>query len=131
PRLPERQPELVVLLDPLRDRADVAELDAELLLPGAVLRVAGAHALVGVGFELLQGFFEGHVRSFSFVATETVERAARARCARTFARGPPSSARAGIVATDAPELPARRHTPHRGRGRKPEGCRVVASRRPS
>ena len=57
--------ELVVGLDLLRQRADVAVLDAELIVAGAVLGVVRTHRLVAERFELLESFVERHGRACS------------------------------------------------------------------
>lgn len=61
-RFPELEAELVVGLDLLGQLADVTELDAILVVAGAVLGIAGADLVVAEGFEPGQGplAFHGH-----------------------------------------------------------------------
>ena len=56
--LPESDGQLVVGLDLRGQLPDVAELNAELIVAGAVLLVLRTHLLVAERFELLQRFFE-------------------------------------------------------------------------
>src|SRR5690606_4865093 len=60
PGVPERQGELVVRADLLRQGPDVSELDPELMVTGAALGVLRTHLGLAERFELLEGLVQRH-----------------------------------------------------------------------
>jgi hypothetical protein len=62
PGLPEGQGQFMVRADLLRQHSDVAETDAELIVPGATFGVLRPHLRIAERFELLESFIERHSR---------------------------------------------------------------------
>jgi hypothetical protein len=54
--------------DLFRERPDIAETDAELIVAGAALGVLRPHLHVAERFELLESFVEGHGRDSTWVS---------------------------------------------------------------